>query len=116
MMTKNTLIWLIILAVGGSLIVFSLVNRNKDDVQIKPTPDISGSPLPSSSSPSPSITAQPKPSISKVPLPTGDNRTVFIGETVPWSLLLADASCELKGEIKFLNHNTYNNHDAMFIY
>ena len=116
MITKNTLIWVIILTVGIALIVFSLANRNGDDVQINPTPDISGSPLPSSLSPSPSITVQPKPSVSKAPLPTGDGRTTFIDETVPWSLLLADASCELKGEIKFLNHNTYDNQDALFIY
>ncbi len=35
---------------------------------------------------------------------------------MPWSLLLGDASCELKGEIKFLNHNTYDNQDALFTY
>lgn len=30
--------------------------------------------------------------------------------------MLADASCELKGEIKFVNENTYDNQDAIFIY
>ena len=121
MLTKNTLIWLIILAVGSSLIVFSFIDKNKNNIQISPSPSISGSPLPSSPVPSASTsdqtgTVQPKPSVSKVPLPTGDSRTTFIDETVPWSLLLADASCELKGEIKFLNHNTYDNQDALFIY
>lgn len=65
---------------------------------------------------SPSVSPSPKPSVSKIPLPTGDGRTSFIGEAVPWSLLLADASCELRGEIKFLNKNTYDNQDALFIY
>lgn len=73
-----------------------------------------------SSSPTPLPTPRPLPSrtplVSKVPLPTGDGRTNFIDEKVPWELLLADASCELKGEIKFLNEKTYDNQDALFIY
>ena len=77
-----------------------------------------------SESPMPSVTASPTPTpaptktpiASKVPLPTGDGRTTFINEKVPWELLLADASCELKGEIKFLNEKTYDNQDALFIY
>lgn len=51
-----------------------------------------------------------------VPMPSSDGRTTFVGEPVPWHLLLADASCELKGEIKYLNSKTYDNQDAMFIY
>lgn len=112
--TKNTLIWLIILAVGVFLVVFYIIN--KDNVKTNPSSEISESPLSSFLSPSPSITAQPKPSVSKIPFPSSDGRISFIDESVPWSLLLADASCELKGEIKFLNHNTYNNQDAVFIY
>ena len=83
----------------------------------------SGEPM-ESESPMPSVTASPTPTpaptktpiASKVPLPTGDGRTTFINEKVPWELLLADASCELKGEIKFLNEKTYDNQDALFIY
>lgn len=116
MITKNTFIWFAVLVIGAFFIVFSLANKNKDNVKTNPSPEISESPLSSSLSPSPSITAQPKPSVSKIPLPSGDGRISFIDESVPWSLLLADASCELKGEIKFLNHNTYNNQDAIFIY
>lgn len=115
--TKNTLIWLVILAVGIFLIIFSFIGKN-GDIQISPSPSASESPDIFSPSPSASVTVQPKPNISKVPLPlpSGDGKTIFIDETVPWSLLLADASCELKGEIKFLDGNTYDNQDALFIY
>jgi len=66
--------------------------------------------------PSPTPQATPRPIVSSVPLSTGDNKTTFIDESVPWSLLLGQASCRLQGEIKFLNHNTYDNQDAKFIY
>lgn len=90
-----------------AIFYFSKETSEKNIVDETPGPTVVvESPIPSS----------PKPNISKVPLPTGDGRTTFIGETVPWSLLLADASCELKGEIKFLNNNTYDNQDALFIY
>ena len=80
-------------------------------------PAVSASPEPSKTiSPSPSPSPTPRPSVSKVPLPTGDGKTTFIDEKVPWELLLADASCQLKGEIKFLNEKTYDNQDALFIY
>lgn len=115
-MSKNNIIWLVVLIAGITLIGAYLWTPNTQR-----TSDVINSPEPSMSpevsfSPTPSFS--PKPTISKVPvpLPSGDGRTTFIDETVPWSLLLSDASCELKGEIKFLNHNTYNNQDAMFIY
>src|SRR3989344_2755148 len=47
---------------------------------------------------SPSVSPSSSPRTSKVPLPTGDGRTTFYGEPVPWNLLLADASCTLNGE------------------
>ncbi|MEK7583035.1 MAG: hypothetical protein AAB483_01360 [Patescibacteria group bacterium] len=85
--TKKSITWLAILTVITSLIVaYALVS---DVQQIS---DV------------------------KVPLPTSDGRTTFINETVPWSLLLSDASCELKGEVKFLNHTTYDNQDALLVY
>ena len=65
---------------------------------------------------SPSATSIKSPNVTKLPLPTGDGKTTFIGERVPWQFLLSDASCELKGEIKFLNKNTYDNQDATFTY
>ena len=107
---KNTIISSISLVVVLISAVFYFSNKTSEKNIADETPSptvVVESPTPSSS---------PKPNISKVPLPTGDGRTTFIGETVPWSLLLADASCELKGEIKFLNHNTYDNQDALFIY
>lgn len=118
-MSKNTIIWLVILIVvivGVFLVGFYIWTLN-----VQRTSDVVNSPEPSVSpevSPSLSSIPTPRPNITKVPvpLPSGDGRTTFIGETVPWSLLLAEASCELKGEIKFLNHNTYNNQDALFIY
>lgn len=85
------------------------------------TPDVVNSPTESPEpsetiNPSPTPKATPRPIVSSVPLPTGDNRTTFIDEAVPWSLLLDQASCQLQGEIKFLNHNTYDNQDAKLIY
>ena len=89
------------------IVYFSNKTSDENTIGEIPSPTVIGeSPTPSS----------PKPIVSKVPLPTGDGRTSFIGETVPWNLLLADASCQLKGEIKFLNHNTYDNQDAIFTY
>ena len=111
-MFKNNIILVIFLIVGVFIIGFYVWTSN-----VLRTSDIVNSPEPSVS-PEISVSPTPKPVISKIPLPspTGDGRTTFIGETVPWSLLLTDASCELKGEIKFLNHNTYDNQDALFIY
>lgn len=119
-MSKNNIIWPVILIASVSTVGFYLWTSD-----ILRTSDVVNSPEPSADStdPSqvaktPSTTLSPKPTLTKVPvpLPTGDGRTTFIGETVPWSLLLADASCELKGEIKFLNSNTYDNQDALFLY
>lgn len=111
-MSKNNIILLVILIVGVFLGGFYLWTLNIQEVS-----DVVNSPEPSAS-PEISVSPTSKPIVSKIPLPlpTGDGRTTFIGETVPWSLLLSDASCELKGEIKFLNHNTYDNQDAVFIY
>lgn len=111
---KNNIVWLMILVVCAIFVGFYVwtfnVFRTSDTLNY---PEASVSP-----EVSPSISPTPRPNITKepVPLPSGDGKTTFIGETVPWSLLLADASCELKGEIKFLNKNTYDNQDALFIY
>jgi len=110
-MSKNAIIWLLILMVGIALVGFYVWTQPIERNVVVNSPEPSVSPE-TSSFPAPS----PKPSVSKVPLPTGDGKTTFIGDTVPWSLLLTDASCELRGEIKYLNHNTYDNQDALFIY
>ncbi|MBI2626715.1 MAG: hypothetical protein HYW77_00515 [Parcubacteria group bacterium] len=122
MIYKNK-IFLSVVAIG---LVFSVVYFGDiwtSDVQ--PTPDAVDSPEPSKTeSPlnSPFATATPTktpintPIVTKTPFPTGDGRTTFIDEKVPWELLLGQASCQLKGEIKFLDHNTYDNQDALFIY
>lgn len=110
--TKNTIIWSVVLVVGVFIVGFYIWTLNVQQIS-----DVVNSPEPSATE-IPSVVPSPKPNITKVPvpLPSGDGRTTFIGETVPWSLLLADASCELKGEIKYLNQNTYDNQDALFIY
>ena len=83
---------------------------------VQPDPDIVNSTPGPSETENPFPTPTPRPTATKVPFPTGGDGTTFIDEPVPWSLLLGQASCLLKGEIKFLNHNTYDNQDAKFIY
>ncbi len=109
---KKILISAVLLVVILVSVIVYFSSKTSDENTIGEIP----SPTVIVESPTPSPT--PRPNITKVPvpLPTGDGRTTFIDEVVPWSLLLADASCELKGEIKFLNSNTYNNQDALFIY
>lgn len=115
--SKNNTIWTIILAAGAALIfLFFILNKDKDSKEIS---NLIPSESPEmSETESPSVSPSPKRSsnISKIPLPTGDIRTIFVDEPVPWNLLLSDASCELKGEIKFISSNTYDNQDAVFIY
>lgn len=116
--SKNKIIFLVSAAIAvvflvfyfGSAWVINLANRQP---QSSPKPSVSAS-----ESPLPTASASPSrsPFATKVPLPTGDNRTTFIDEAVPWNLLLSQASCQLQGEIKFLNHNTYDNQDAKFSY
>lgn len=97
-------------------LVFYLTKKESGEIvgespsnEPQPTVSITATPITKPS-------ASPKPTVTKVPLPSGDGRSTFIDEQVPWALLLNDASCELKGEIKFLEHNTYNNQDAKLVY
>src|SRR3989344_7597666 len=113
-MSKNNIIKLVTLVVGLVLVGFYVWTSNVQQIS-----DVVNSPEPSVTEiPSVSLIPTKTPNITKVPvpLPSGDGRTTFIDETVPWSLLLADASCELKGEIKFINSNTYDNQNALLIY
>ena len=122
MLYKNK-VFLLVVAVG---LIFSVVYfRDIWTSDVQSIPDVIDSPEPSktenpSNSPfatvAPTKTPTNTPIVSKTPLPTGDGRTTFIDEKVPWELLLGQASCQLKGEIKFLDHNTYDNQDALFIY
>src|SRR3989344_4697301 len=117
--SRNKIILLVLVAVAafflifyfGSAWVLNLVNTPSESPISMVSPQIEPS---ETENPSPTPTTRPI--ATKVPLPTGDGRTTFIDEAVPWSLLLGQASCQLKGEIKFLNHNTYDNQDAKFIY
>jgi len=117
--SKNKIILLALIAIAAIFLVFyfgsawmlNVVNAPSES----PTLVVSPQPEPSETvSPFPIPT--PRPVATKIPLPTGDGRTTFIDESVPWSLLLGQASCRLQGEIKFLNHNTYDNQDARFVY
>ena len=96
-----------------SVVYFGGFWRGTSDVQ-QPSDVVNSPEPPETENPSPSST--PRPIASSVPSPTGDGRTSFIDEAVPWNLLLGQASCRLQGEIKFLNHNTYDNQDALFVY
>ena len=117
--SRNKIILLVLVAVAafflifyfGSAWVLNLVNTPSESPISMVSPQIEPS---ETENPSPTPTTRPI--ATKVPLPTGDGRTTFIDEAVPWSLLLGQASSQLKGEIKFLNHNTYDNQDAKFIY
>lgn len=113
---KNKIFLLIIVAAVGFFVVYFGDVLTSD---VQRTPEASNS-LESTPMPTPTPTPVPtkKPSLTKepTPLPTGDGRTTFIDEPVPWELLLKDASCKLQGEIKFLASDLYNNQDALFIY
>ena len=103
----------------GSAWVLNLVNTPPESLISTVSPQAEPS-----ETANPSPTPTPRPIATKIPLPTGDGstsspqdgRTTFIDESVPWNLLLGQASCRLQGEIKFLNHNTYDNQDAKFVY
>lgn len=112
-MSKNNIIWLVILTAGVALVgIYFWIPDAQQASSISSITDVPS--ITPEASPSPSS----RPNITKVPVsfPTGNGKTSFVGESVPWSLLLVDASCELKGELKFLNHNTYDNQDALFSY
>lgn len=90
MITKNNIIWLVTLLIGVVLLGYSFIkNRGQDPAFVFPTPTPSESVIPSVSP-------------SKPPLVTKSPAII--------------TSCELKGEIKFLASNLYDNQDAKFIY
>lgn len=115
--SRNNIIWLVILASGITLVSLSFIsNKGGDGISVVTSSKPSETPQGATLIPSLSPTPRKVPNVAKIPLPIGDGKTTFIDEPVPWDLLLSDASCELKGEIKFLNGNTYDNQDAVFIY
>lgn len=86
-MRKNIFIWIIILAVGLGLLVFANAGRLR---LFKPqAPKAEGTPKTP-------INVQYTPSL--------------------WETLKGPATCVLKGEIKYITKNTYNNQDALFTY
>jgi hypothetical protein len=109
---KNKVFWLIV-AIAVVLLGVYLGGFWQSDDATPPTPTESPQVDPTGS---PVVVPTLTPIASSIPIPTGDGKVNFVDEDVPWHLLLDDASCELQGEIKFLNHNTYDNQDALFIY
>lgn len=116
MANQKPLFWLIILTSGLSLLAISFFRNDA----LAPTkePGISSSPVVFSPVPSPTPTPpSPTPGVKKIQLPAvSAGPGSFINEPVPWSLLSAKASCQLKGEIKFLTDQIYDNQDALFVY
>lgn len=113
-MNKKLLISsVLVIILALSIFYFSNKNDNRDEIVLETSPPFSHEESPAASSLS---SPSSSPRVTKIPSPTGDGRTSFIGETVPWNLLLADAFCKLNGEVKFLDHNTYDNQDALFTY
>ena len=120
---KNKIIYVFsTIAIVAGVYLMLMSKQELSDVESTNTPEPSGTINPSltpeltgtSSTRGPQQTGNV--GTGTVPLPTGDGRTTFVDEPVPWNLLLGQASCGLQGEVKFLNHNTYDNQDARFIY
>lgn len=110
-MFNNKIIFLVTLAVAIVVVGVWVSSKKLSDIVSEPTESAEPSVAENSS-----VTPSKSANVTKVPTPTGDGKITFVGEKVPWELLLSDASCELKGEIKFLNSDTYNNQDALFTY
>lgn len=88
-MKKNTILWVVILAAGLGLLVFADVGYKR---LFKPTQKEN----PTGGQPKTPISVQYTPSL--------------------WETLKGPATCTLKGEIKYITQNTYNNQDALFTY
>ncbi len=103
-------IFVLLVAIAGASFYF-LGNKNSSLIT-GPSPSISFLPT-RSPSPTPSRSNNPRVSISPIPTPTPG---ALDEQSQRWNTLKGEAYCELKGELKFLNHNVYNNQDARFIY
>ena len=86
---NSKLIWIVILAAGGGLLLSANVFRDKGPGNI------------SQGTPTPSETVSPSPSPLPSPRPTAP---------------LIAATCQVKGEIVFLNKNMYENKNAKIVY
>jgi hypothetical protein len=121
-MDKGNYTWIFVLLIGIGLIVFAYYNssyRTYVDTFVNPTPMTSSDIIPTSmpsNGPDPvKTTVLPTPVIT--PQTTPDlTRTTYIDEKVPWELLPETASCQLQGEIKFIEQTIYDNQDAKFSY
>ena len=117
-MFKKSFLALIIVSVAVTgLIIFYLVKEKgpaiSGDANISPSPtppasvNLSPSPLPSPR-PSPRATGTATPRPTPTPTPSGSPSL--------WEQLSGEASCELKGGIKYLTSTIYDNQDALFTY
>ncbi|MEK7661896.1 MAG: hypothetical protein AAB355_00120 [Patescibacteria group bacterium] len=107
MVKKPIFILVIISIVIAGAAVFYFARNDSGDLSASssPTPSISVSP-----SPSPDSAGSPQAS----PKPTP--RLTPSGSPSLWEQLSGEASCELKGEIKYLTRTIYDNQDALFTY
>lgn len=114
-MFKKSFLALIIISVAvASLIIFYLVKEKGP--AISGDANISSSPTPSISvSFSPSLSPSPRPS-PKAMAGTATPKPTPSGSPSLWEQLSGEASCELKGEIKYLTSTIYDNQDALFAY
>jgi len=109
-LNKKTIILTIILLVAlGAIYIWTRSTGQVGTLSDSPEPAATESPLSSPVSGKALTTT-------KIPISAGNGGISSVSGPTSWSLFLEDASCELKGEIKFLNHNTYDNQDALFIY
>lgn len=94
---------IIVLLVIFGVYNFTSQNGQKPEASITATPSVSESASPTPSS-LPSKTQNPQ------------STEGWSQSTKLWQILKGPAYCELKGEIKFVSSNIYDNQDALFIY
>lgn len=117
-MKKPILILVIIgIAIAGA-IVFYFMRNDSGNLGISSSP--SPTPIPSASGGATGQAPTPKPTVSATPGNSGTGSQAgsqgLVGSPVPWDKLSGEASCELKGEIKYLTSTIYDNQDALFTY
>ena len=107
---------MVITLIAGLILFFYFTSKkgsNIGDLNFNDQPQfsISASPSVLPANPSPS-----KSSTSSTPKPLAQPTQELSEQTLRWNQLTGEAYCELTGEIKYLNSNTYDNQDARFIY
>ncbi len=109
---KNSIFLSVIIGIiiAGAAI-FYFTRDNLGDISVSP------SPMPSTSD-SPSLSPSPSPR----PSPKATSGATTTPKPIPsrtpslWEQLSGEATCELKGEIKYITSTIYDNQDALFTY